>query len=286
MKTFIQLTRLPLALLTTCSAATGWVLAHQGFGAGMAVPVAAVFLLAGGATALNQLQERASDALMERTRTRPIPSGAVGPASAGILAALLLMAGLAVLAAGGGLLPAAYGAFSIAWYNGVYTRLKRRTAFASVPGGLVGAVPPAIGWVTGGGSPLDPPLLILMAFFFLWQVPHFWILSMIYEDDYRAAGFPVLADRFAPPVLRRLTLLWAAAATGACVLMPLYGLIQRPGLYAAIIGLGALFLIALAVLLLGSGPDPFSLRPAFMVVNFFALAVMLVLLTEGGFALG
>lgn len=284
MKTFIQLTRLPLALLTTCSAATGWVLAHQGFGAGMVVPVAAVFLLAGGATALNQLQERASDALMERTRTRPIPSGAVGPASAGILAALLLMAGLAVLAAGGGLLPAAYGAFSIAWYNGVYTPLKRRTAFASVPGGLVGAVPPAIGWVTGGGSPLDPPLLILMAFFFLWQVPHFWILSMIYEDDYRAAGFPVLADRFAPPVLRRLTLLWAAAAAGAIALMPLYGLLRRPGLYAALLGMGALLLAVMSVLFRAEGTSGRPPRLAFGAVNLFAIGVMLVLLAEGGWA--
>jgi protoheme IX farnesyltransferase len=280
----IRLTRLPLALLTTASAATGWVLARQGFGAGMAVPVAGVFLLACGATALNQLQERRADALMERTRHRPIPSGAVGPAAAGALAALLLMAGLAVLAVGGGLLPAVYGAFSIAWYNGVYTRLKRRTAFASVPGGLVGAVPPAIGWVTGGGSPLDPPLLILMAFFFLWQVPHFWILSMIYEDDYRAAGFPVLADRFAPPVLRRLTLLWAAAAGGAVALMPLYGLLRRPGLYAGLLGTGALLLAVMAVLLRAKGSDGRPLRLAFGAVNLFALGVMLVLLAEGGWA--
>ena len=281
---FIQLTRLPLALLTTASAATGWVLAHGGFGVGIAVPVAGVFLLACGATALNQVQERAADSLMDRTRHRPIPSGRISPAAAGILSALLLMAGLAVLGWGGDLLPAAYGAFSIVWYNGVYTPLKRHTAFASVPGGLVGAVPPAIGWIMGGGTPLDASLLILMAFFFFWQVPHFWVLSMMYKRDYRAAGYPVLADCFAPPVLRRLTLLWAAAASGVCVLMPLYGLLRHLGLYLIVLALSALLLVALASLLRNGAADGLRLRRAFGAVNLFAIGVMLVLLTEGGLA--
>jgi protoheme IX farnesyltransferase len=282
LKSLVQLTRLPLALLTTASAATGWVLARGGFGAGIAVPVAGVFLLACGATALNQVQERAADALMERTRRRPIPSGDISPIAGGGIAALFLSAGLAVLAIwGGGTLPAALGAFSIVWYNGLYTPLKRYTAFASVPGGLVGAVPPAIGWVTGGGTPLDAPLLILMAFFFFWQVPHFWVLSMMYEHEYRTAGYPVLADRFPPAVLYRLLLLWGAAAIGTCILMPMYGLMRNAGLYFSLSTAGLVFLAALA--LFARPPfDGTRLRRAFGAVNLFAVAVMALLLIEIG----
>jgi protoheme IX farnesyltransferase len=284
MADLVRLTRLPLALLATASALTGWVLAHGGFGAGLAVPVAGVFLLACGATALNQVQERGADARMERTRNRPVASGRIAPAAAGVLAALLLLAGLAVLALGeGGPVPAVLGAFSIAWYNGVYTPLKRRTAFASVPGGLVGAVPPAIGWVLGGGTLHDAPLLILMAFFFFWQVPHFWVLSWLHKADYRAAGYPVLADRFRPPALRRLTVLWAAAATGACVLMPLYGLLRQVGLYLLLLAIGLLLLGALARWARPS-PDGRLLRRAFAAVNLFAVAVMAALLIERGAA--
>ena len=280
---FIRLTRLPLALLTTASAATGWALAHGFFGAGIVVPVAGVFLLACGATALNQVQEREADALMERTRTRPVASGRVSPAAAGITAAALRFAGLAVLGLGGGLLPAALGAFSIAWYNGIYTPLKRRTAFASVPGGLVGAVPPAIGWVLGGGTLLDAPLLILMAFFFFWQVPHFWVLSLMYEQDYRAAGYPVLADRFPPAVLYRLLLLWGAGALGTCVLMPLYGLLRNAGYYFSLTA-AALFVLTAVALFARPPFDRGRLRRAFNAVNLFAVAVMAILLIERGVA--
>jgi protoheme IX farnesyltransferase len=283
MTPLLRLTRLPLALLTTASAATGWVLAHGGFGAGVAVPVAGVFLLACGATALNQVQEREADARMERTRRRPIPSGRITPAAAGAYAALLLLAGLAVLGFGGGRVPAVLGAFSIAWYNGVYTPLKRRTAFASVPGGLVGAVPPAIGWVIGGGTLHDAPLLILTAFFFFWQVPHFWVLALMYEQDYRAAGYPVLADRFPPAVLYRLLLLWGAAALGTCILMPLYGLLRHAGLYFSLTAVAVFLLMALA--LFARPPfDNARLRRAFTAVNLLAVAVMAILLIERGVA--
>ena len=141
----------------------------------------AVFLLACGASALNQYQERDLDARMERTRKRPLPSGSMAPSHALFLSLALFLAGLALLAYTGGAKAALLGLFALLWYNGIYTYLKKTTAFAAVPGAAVGMVPPAIGWVSAGGVLLRSatrrdlfPLLHVANTAFLASAPEPW----------------------------------------------------------------------------------------------------------------
>ena len=162
----------------------------------LAIALAGTALVAAGASVLNQLMERDTDALMVRTRTRPLPAGRVQPSEARGFGALLTAAGLALLFWGSG--PLAAGVALATWtsYLFLYTPLKRRTPLATLVGAVPGALPPVIGWAAARQS-LDGGAFLLFAILFLWQVPHFLAIAWLYRDDYARAGFPML------PVLDR-----------------------------------------------------------------------------------
>jgi protoheme IX farnesyltransferase len=221
-------------VLSTASAVTGWLLATHSFSVAMLPAMAGVFLLAAGAGALNQYQERDLDALMLRTARRPIPSGRMRAGTALAVALSMIVVGALCLAPN----PVAMllGVFTVLWYNGVYTPLKRVSAFAAIPGGLVGAVPPVIGWTMGGGDPADARILAVAFFFFVWQVPHFWLLLLRIGDDYARAGLPTLTQLFTRRQLARIIYVWMIATAVACMSMPMFGV---PSPVWALAGLAA-----------------------------------------------
>lgn len=216
-----ELTRVRVTIAVTLTSATGYLAAAGRFEWAMWVPVLGVFLLASGSSALNQVQEARTDGLMKRTRNRPIPSGRVDRTTAFFLAGMLVLAGMFCLASVAANRSAVIvlGAFALVWYNGVYTLLKRVTAFAVVPGALIGAIPPVIGYAAAGGEPTDPFILLVASFFFIWQVPHFWLLLLMWGDQYRDAGLPTLTGVFSRRQLQRITFMWilATATGGLCL---------------------------------------------------------------------
>jgi len=227
-KPYIVLSRISISLFAACSAATGFFLFsyHQVIGA-LDIAVA-VFFLSCGASAFNQLQERFIDAKMERTRQRPIPSGIISPRQALFFSLSLMSFGLFVLWSGRSEIATVLGLAAILWYNGAYTYLKRITAFASIPGAAVGMIPPAIGWVSAGGSLLDARLATVCFIFFMWQVPHFWLLVLNHGEEYERAGLPSLTSVLGKPQIARLTFVWIAAAAIASFVLPLYGSVRSP----------------------------------------------------------
>jgi len=190
--------------------------------------VTGVFLLASGASALNQVQERDLDAHMERTCRRPLPTGRIALLHGLVVSIALASIGLLLLLHAGGRTAALLGLFTLLWYNAVYTGLKRITAFAAVPGALVGAIPPAIGWVSAGGAVTDPRLLALCFIFFMWQVPHFWLLILRHGKEYEKAGIPSLTRLMNRNQIARTTFAWIVAATFATFALPLYGSVRSP----------------------------------------------------------
>jgi protoheme IX farnesyltransferase len=234
-----RLFKLPISALSALSAATGYVAWARGVGWGLLPMCAAVFLLACGASALNEAQEHREDALMDRTKARPIPAGRISPGGAWIAGGLVGTIGLALLYWSGGRTAALLGAAAITWYNGVYTPLKRVTAFAVVPGALVGVAAPAIGWVAAHGSIKDGRLLALCFFWLMWQVPHFSLLVMKNGDEYERAGLPTLAKVFSPPQLARASFVWIAATAVSALLIPVFGVSQSPWVGIALAVAGA-----------------------------------------------
>ena len=230
-----------VSLAVGFSALAGYVLAAGGLdgpggvGGGLdavpgGVPVfAGTFALSAAVSVLNQIQERRRDALMERTRERPLASGRMSPEQGRrVFAALLLVSALCLWPAlgwGAGLVLVVV----LGLYNGVYTPLKPVTAWAMIPGAACGALPPWIGWVAGGGGALALTPVYLFALYFVWQMPHFWMLAETNAEDYAAAGFPVPANSFSPFSRRAIPRLWALALAALAGMAPLFGLLTHPG---------------------------------------------------------
>ena len=157
---------------------------------------------------MNHYQERRTDMLMDRTKDRPIPSGTVSSKTVLLISFSYLVLGCAVLLLKSNLLTLGIGLLTFFWYNGVYTPLKKVFALAIIPGSLVGALPPVAGWVAAGGYVFDPKILLIASYFFIWQIPHFWILLLVYGKDYDKGGFPTLTNLFTNRQLMNITFCW------------------------------------------------------------------------------
>ncbi len=269
---FLELTKLRISGASTFTAAAGYIAFLRGANAGLITTLLGILLLAMGSSALNEVQEHRFDALMPRTANRPIPRGDLSPGQAATIAITMAVAGFLVLLLAHNLTSALLGALALAWYNGFYTPLKRRSAFAVVPGSLIGALPPAIGWTAAGGSISDPTVLALAFAFFIWQVPHFWLLVGLHAEGYEEAGFPTLVSVFGRARLSRLTFTWTCGTAAACALLPMFRvMLSRPA--EIMLGLGAVWLILGSLPLLKSGQDAALYRRVFMNINLFALVL-------------
>jgi protoheme IX farnesyltransferase len=155
-----------------------------------AATVAGTTLVAGGAAALNQLYERHTDGLMQRTRLRPLPDGRITPLEAGVFGVLLSAVGLALLAIYSTWVASLLALATLVIYLFIYTPLKLRSPIATLVGAIPGALPPLIGWTAVRGISVGGVSLFLIVF--LWQIPHCMAIAWLYRDDYAAAGFPML----------------------------------------------------------------------------------------------
>lgn len=148
-------------------------------------------LVAAGSAALNQLHERDIDALMIRTRTRPLPEGRLQPFEAGWFGSTAAIGGLLVLTVTANALAALVAAVTLVTYLAVYTPLKRRTPMSTLVGAVPGALPPVIGWAAARGE-LGADAWALFAIVFVWQIPHFFAIAWLYREDYARAALPLL----------------------------------------------------------------------------------------------
>jgi len=198
-------------------------------------------LVAGGASAYNQLYERKTDALMQRTRLRPLPDGRLQTGEALVFATALSALGLATLAAGVNTLSAMVAFATLLSYVVIYTPLKPVTSFATVIGAIPGALPPVIGW-TAARQDLGEGAWLLFGIVFLWQLPHFLAIAWMFREDYARAGFPML------PVLEpdgrstgRQAMLYSAALVPLSLAPTLIGLTGR-AYFVGALALAAIFL--------------------------------------------
>jgi heme o synthase len=193
-------------------------------------------LAAGGANAINMYVDRDIDAIMKRTRHRPLVTGVVEPRHALVFALALEVAAFAVLWGFVNLLSAVLAVSATAFYVFVYTLwLKRSSSRNIVIGGAAGAVPVLVGWAAVENSLAWPPV-VLFAIIFYWTPPHFWALAVRYRDDYAAADVPMLPAvaslrTTSVRILGYTLLLWALTL-----------------LFSPVAGMGALYLVAALVL--------------------------------------
>jgi len=262
--------------MVTVSTATGYILAKGSLSFSMFIPMIGIFILALGSGALNQYQERRKDALMPRTRNRPIPSNRISPGMALLFSMFLMFAGSLVLYFGTNLTALILGLLTAVWYNGVYTYLKRVTPLAVIPGSIIGALPPLVGWASAGGDVLAPQALALAIFFFIWQIPHFWLLLLNFGKDYECAGFPTLTAMMNREQLARLTYIGIVVTAAGIMFLPMFGM-GRSLLAVLLLFLSAIWLVWNSSTLLKPAHRDFSFRLAFRGINIFILSVMVLL---------
>ena len=239
---FAALAKPRLNLLVVVSALAGYVMAGGDLSNAVVVvcTVVGTGLVAGGASAFNQVIERVPDGLMRRTRLRPVPDGRLQPVESLVFATAIALAGLTLLGAAVNPLSAVVALTTLLTYALIYTPLKRRSSFATVIGAIPGALPPVIGWAAARGE-LSQGAWVLFAIVFLWQLPHFLAIAWIYRDDYARAGFAML------PVIEpdgrstsRQAVFYCAALLPVSLAPTLLGL-ANTAYFVAALGLGLLF---------------------------------------------
>jgi heme o synthase len=235
----LTLTKVRLNSLVVATAAGGYYMGVPGPVDAMALAVTCVgtALVAGGAAALNQVQERDLDRLMVRTRHRPLPDERLSPGEGTAIGAGLSIVGLVTLWLGANALAALIALATLASYLWIYTPLKRRTSLNTVVGAVPGALPPLIGWAAARGSLGEAAPWTLFLVMFLWQLPHFLAIAWMCRDDYARAKLPMLpvVDRDGA-MTGRQAVLWAAT------LVPFSQLPFLVGLASAAYSIGAILL--------------------------------------------
>jgi heme o synthase len=265
-----ELIKLRVALAVVLSAAVGYLMLTGGVTSGLFLVSAGVLLMACGSAALNHVQEHRSDLLMERTQQRPIPAGKVSVTTALIASVALSLTGFVILWAGFGIVPALLGAATLLLYNGVYTPLKKVTPYALLPGSVVGAIPPLIGYSAAQGCITNPDILMVALFFLIWQVPHFMLLLLRHGDDYLKAGFNTLNRSLSTRQLSLITVFWLVMLSVSACLFPLFGIINN-SLYIILTLTAAVVLVVAAIPLLNPASHHRHIPIMFRIINLFML---------------
>lgn len=244
-RNFIEITKFRLSVSVVFSSVAGYLLGAE------AIDYFVLFLLCvggycmvGASNVYNQIIERDLDALMERTKNRPLPAGQMSVQAAFVLAVVLTVAGIVVLYSINPI-TAMFGAVSIFMYVSLYTPLKTKTPLSVFVGAFPGAIPFMLGWVAASGEfGIEPGTLFMIQFF--WQFPHFWAIGWFLYDDYKKGGFFMLPngkrDR-GTAIQVILYCIWTVLAS----LVPVLGITGRlyltpvSGVLIGLLGIGLLY---------------------------------------------
>ena len=195
LRDYVQLGKARLSSMVLMSALVGYWLASSELVIGHLLWFTlGTFLVVAGANAFNQVLEHESDSRMKRTAGRPLPAGRLRFSEAFAVASVTSMTGLAILFAQSGPLSGALALAATVIYVLVYTPMKSRSAWSTVPGAIAGAIPPLMGWSAVQGG-LGPLAWSLFAILFFWQFPHTWAIAATYREDYARIGYRAMPIR-------------------------------------------------------------------------------------------
>ena len=225
MKDLMRFTRFYLSLAVSISALFTYLIATKQPSFEIIIPWLGVLLLALGTSALNQIQEKEHDKLMDRTSKRPMVSGAYSHNKGFTISMFLIVSALIFLHYSMGIIGIYFSLSTIIIYNLIYTYLKPITHWALILGSFLGVIAPSIGWLVANDLDLyslyQLKFMYIFILFFVWQVPHFWLLVLINNHDYKKAGFPTLKDKIGQQGLMRTISIWniISVSNGVAVML-------------------------------------------------------------------
>ena len=278
---YVALTKPRIMALLLVTAYCAMVVANQGLPAFGITSTTLVGLACsvGGAHAFNMWYDRDIDAIMERTRRRPIPAGRMTANHAIWMGVGLELLAVGILWRGANLLTAGLAFSGFVYYVGIYTLwLKRRTPQNIVVGGGAGAMPPLVGWAAVNGHLAVAPLLMFLMVF-LWTPPHFWALALYRNQDYRRAGVPMMPVVNGERTTKRQMLVYALMLLASTVGLYFTGTVG--GVYLTVASLvGILFVMACVMAFRESLPHTLWAKRTFMASLMYLTAVFGVMVVN------
>jgi protoheme IX farnesyltransferase len=271
-----EIVKIKITVLVMLTTLLGYLLATNEVTISLIYPSVGIFLLACGSAALNQYQERSTDVLMERTMDRPIPSGRIRDYNVLIISIIFLIAGSFLLFIKTNLITLFIGLLAFFWYNGVYTLLKKKTAYAVIPGSLIGALPPIAGWTAAGDYVFDFDILFISFYFFVWQIPHFWLLLLIYDKEYEMGGLPTLTKIFGRKSLINITFVLILFTLLIAMLIPYIGIINY-NISSILLTIVSFSLLYFAIGFLRSPVKRKDVLKMFVSINVYTLIIITLL---------
>lgn len=265
---------LPIAL----SALTGYVLFTKTVDTQGWLLMFGVFFMSCASSVTNHWQEREIDALMPRTKNRPIPRGKISANGAFMLAIVFALLGSLILYFSSPIMALVLSWVTLFFYNGVYTPLKKVSAFAVIPGSMVGALPPMIGWAGAGGSLTSEMILLVAGFFFIGQIPHFWMLLLMFGEQYKLAKMPSLNQIFNEGQIKRVTYTWVLTTVASAFLVIFFVIGNKIIMFFLLF---YIFYLLVSLTLAVFGQEEFKVRPSFYKLNFLYLFMMIFLIVDG-----
>ncbi|MCE1189885.1 MAG: protoheme IX farnesyltransferase [Ignavibacteria bacterium] len=275
----LELSKIRITFFVMLTTVFGFICSGAGFSFTIVMVAIGVFLLACSSAVINQIQERVTDKLMQRTQKRPLVTGKISVRSAIFIAIIQFISAISLIGLFGGITALLLGLLTLVWYNLIYTPLKKHSYMTIVPGSVIGALPPVIGWVSAGRGVLEPQILAIAFFFFIWQIPHFWLLSLVYRNEYENAGFPTLFRVFSPIQVSRITYVWIFATGLSGLLFPMFSII-KPGIMVIIIAMLFIWLAYKTLILLKEIPDRKGVFILFREINMYVLGIVFLVSLE------
>lgn len=273
----MELGKVRISLPIAISALTGYTLQTGRFDDQAWMLMAGVFLMSCSSGAINHIQEYQTDALMPRTKNRPLPSGKITLKGALLIAISFFLYGAFILIVNFPLIVFLTSFLTLVSYNAIYTPLKKVTAFAVVPGSLVGALPPLIGWFAGSGQLTDERIIWVALFFFIGQIPHFWLLLLMFGKEYTLAGYPSLNSVFNDNQIKRLSYTWILATIATAFIVSIKVLESSTAMFILLIYIFyVLFSLSASILI----KKDIQARAAFLKLNFLYLFMMIILIID------
>ncbi len=276
---YYELTKPRLSLLSVITALVGYLAALPERNLSILFNfICGTALCAASAAALNQWLEREEDAIMPRTRNRPLPTNQIQPSAALGFGLILGLVGTLQLVYGANLLAGIIGAATILSYIAIYTPMKKLTRWSTEVGAISGALPPLIGWTaaTGNISGLGWVLFGILAF---WQIPHFMAIAWSFRKDYAMAGFPMLSVKDPDGgKVARWSLINTVALIVVSILPSIFG--YTSWIYGVVATIFGLWFLKRAIDFLSKPSREIAARKLFFCSIFYLPAVLFTLVID------
>jgi protoheme IX farnesyltransferase len=206
---FFSLIRIKVSLSIILSTTLGLVYGGNSVNYLYFLTIIAIFFLSSGCSVLNQIQEVNTDKRMERTKNRPLARNSLSMFKAFLVAYFFIIISLVILYFIN-LYVFSLGVLTIIIYNFLYTPLKLKTPYSILIGAFIGSIPPLIGYLALNNN-LNYNIINICIIYYLWQIPHFWLITEQYKKDYKRINYPFLSEKLTKKIYHRIFIIWIVA---------------------------------------------------------------------------